>query len=74
MSAQISVPDDVKAVLDKMAKARGCSVPEAATFMIGVAVSRLNALKNYANKGKEPAKPVKKVAAKKVAKKVAKAA
>lgn len=72
MSVQISVSDDVKSVLDKMAKDRSCSVGEAAEFMIGVAVSRLNALRRYAKaKAGEPVKPAKKAPAakKKAAKK-----
>jgi hypothetical protein len=69
MSVQISVSDDVKKVLDQTAKDRSVSIGEAAEFLIGVAVSRLNALRRYAKaKAGEP------VAKKATAKRATKAA
>jgi hypothetical protein len=69
MANQISVSDDVKKVIDQYAKHHGIPATEAAGRMIGVAVSRLNALKRYAQKGGAPA-PAKKTA-KKATKKAA---
>lgn len=72
MSVQISVPEAVKKALDQVAKEKGITVGEAAEHMVGVAVSRLNALRKYAKKqsgGKTIAKPAKKGKTKKAAKK-----
>lgn len=72
MSVQISVSDDVKKVLDKVAKEREVSIGEAAEFMIGVAVSRLNALRKYAAAKAEPAPKAKNKAKPEAKKKAAK--
>lgn len=67
MSEQISVSPEVKKVISQYAKKHDVEIKEAADRMIGVAVSRLNALARYAAaKGSDP-KPAKKVAAKKAA-------
>lgn len=67
MANQIAVSDEVLKVVDQYAKKHEIPRTEAADRMIGVAVSRLNALAKYANKGGAPApkKEAKKVSAKK---------
>lgn len=62
MSAQISVPDDVKKVLDQLAKERGETIGDAVSRMVRVATSRLNALRNYAKKQKTGGSQPKKAA------------
>lgn len=67
MSEQISVSPESKKVIVQYAKKYGIDNKEAADRMIGVAVTRLNALARYAAKNKGEAKPAAKKAVKKAA-------
>lgn len=74
MANQIGVSDESKKAIQKYADHYGIPLTEAADSMISVAISRLNALKRYADKkkGEKPAPKAKGKAAK-PAKKAAKA-
>ncbi len=68
MATQIGVSDDTLKAVDAYAKHHDIPRTEATDRMIGVAVSRLNALAKYAKKDGPRKAPAKKKVAKKAAK------
>lgn len=67
----VTISDQAKKVAEQVQRSKKLeTLGEAVDFLFGVAVSRLNALRKYANKGKvkKPAKPKAKPKAKRAAK------